>query len=172
MVDRLLRGGRTVGPRGIPLLHLAAHAARIAHFGQVDKQGRDYCRFHVRPVVDRLRIFGADETAMAAGWLHHVIEDTDFTATTLRTAGIPEDVIEIVEVLTRRPDETYRDYIDRVADHPRAREVKLADNAVNLAGLDALAAMGPQQAAEADSLRARYVQARTVLVAAECAATV
>lgn len=171
MVDQALRDGHRVGPHGIPLLSLAEHVARIAHFGQVDGQGRDYHEYHLRPVVQRLRVFGADNVAIAAGWLHGLIERTDFTAATLRIAGVPEDVVDIVEAMTRRPDEAYRDYIDRVAAHPRAREGKLACNAVNLGGLDDLAKLGPQQAADAARLRPRYVQARTVLVAAECAAT-
>jgi (p)ppGpp synthase/HD superfamily hydrolase len=155
----------------LPVPLLAALHARTAHAGQMDKQGRDYWDFHLWPVVARLRMVDADEVVIAAGWLHDVIEDTHYTAATLRTVGIPEEVIEIVEVMTRRPDETYQEYVERVARHPRARQVKLADNAVNLGGLDDLAALGPAHAAEADRLRPRYVRARAALVAAEIAAT-
>jgi (p)ppGpp synthase/HD superfamily hydrolase len=170
VLDELARTSR-ITDTGLPVPLLAALLARTAHAGQTDRQGRDYWEFHLWPVVTRLRAVGADEVELAAGWLHDVIEDTDYTAAALRTAGVPEGVVEIVEVMTRRPDETYQEYIKRVARHPRARQVKLADNAVNLGGLDDLAALGPAHAAEANRLRPRYVRARATLVAAEIAAT-
>lgn len=71
-----------------------------------------------------------------AGWLtgllHDAIEDGGVTADDLHEAFVPPDVVTAVEVLTRRQDETYADYIGRVAENPLARAVKLADIVVLL----------------------------------------
>lgn len=65
--------------------------------------------------------------------LHDVIEDTEVGPGRLREADLPEDVVAAVVALTHRPDETYEQYIGKVACDGLAREVKLADLADNLA---------------------------------------
>lgn len=153
-----------------PQPQLAAVLARTAHFGQLDKQGRDYYDHHLMPVALLVNArWPGDPHLLAAAFLHDTGEDTDYTSSTLRVAGVAEEVIEIVEVLTRRPDETYRAYIERVVKHQKARKVEIADNRVNANGLPALAAMGPEQAKDAARLFDRYEDAFTVLLAAEVA---
>lgn len=136
----------------------AGTLALAAHEGQVDKQGRDYFKHHLIPVAELLRPFGAD--AYAAGLLHDIIEDTDVTYDDLRARGIPEEVIGAVRSVTRRPGETYAALIERAAAHPLGRLVKLADNWLNMSGLDDLAKNDP---AAASRLSLRYSRAREVL---------
>jgi (p)ppGpp synthase/HD superfamily hydrolase len=71
--------------------------------------------------------------AQMAAVLHDVIEDTEVGPDRLREADLPEDVVAAVVALTHRPDESYEQYIEKVACDGLAREVKLADLADNLA---------------------------------------
>jgi (p)ppGpp synthase/HD superfamily hydrolase len=138
----------------------AAAFARDAHAGQVDKQGRDYYLSHLCPIAKSLAPHGP--LAMAAGYLHDVIEDTDVTADEL-TAEFGERVASAVIACTRIPGEPYSSLIGRAAADPLGRIVKLADNTLNLAGNDDLARVDPAKAA---SLRKRYEKARAALLAA------
>ena len=65
-----------------------------------------------------------------AAVLHDVLEDgPGWTFEKLRAEGIPGDVIEIVQFLTKTTEEEndYELFIRRVAQHPAATRVKLAD---------------------------------------------
>lgn len=93
-----------------------------AHAGQADRYGQPYI-LHVLRVV--ARVFDAPAQMTAA--LHDVVEDTAVTFDELRMMGYPEDVLAAVECLTRRNDETYEVFIERIAPNPLAVRVKLAD---------------------------------------------
>jgi (p)ppGpp synthase/HD superfamily hydrolase len=93
-----------------------------AHRGQRDKTGQPYI-LHVLRVM--LRLETADE--QMAGVLHDVVEDTPYTLDNLRRLGYPEPVVEAVDCLTRRGDETYEQFVERAIANPIARRVKLAD---------------------------------------------
>ena len=102
-----------------------AHAiAVIAHHGQVDKLKVDYIN-HPAAVAGR---FDPHEQTLecCAAWLHDVIEDTEVSAERLRRAGVHAEVIEVVQLLTRRPGEG-DEYYDRIAAHPAAKAVKISD---------------------------------------------
>ena len=51
----------------------------------------------------------------------------------MRSAKLSSDVVDAVVALTRRPRQTYEEYIEQVAGNALARQVKLADLADNLA---------------------------------------
>ncbi|MEW1760366.1 HD domain-containing protein [Streptomyces cyaneofuscatus] len=102
--------------------------AERAHAGQVDKIGRPYVE-HVRAVAAGLAPFG-DELVMA-GLLHDVVEDTDWTAEQLVSAGVPARVVEIVMAVTKQPGVAYEEMIRRITADPQATLVKIADNAHN-----------------------------------------
>jgi hypothetical protein len=74
-----------------------------------------------------------DGVEQMASVLHDVVEDTDLTIDDLVDADYATDVVAAIECLTRRGDETYEDYIDRVAGNDVARRVKIADLDDNLA---------------------------------------
>lgn len=139
---------------------------KAAHKGQTDQLGRDYFEHHLRPIADKLIDHGTH--AEMAGLLHDVIEDTDVTATQLRELGVPQEVVQAVEAVTKRDGEPYEGLIKRSAADPLGCLVKLADNALNLESNPALAAVDPDKACR---LLAKYQAARKVLLEAQAART-
>ena len=135
--------------------------AQAAHLGQTDKLGRDYFTAHLSPIAAGLREFGPE--AEAAGWLHDIIEDTSETGATLRSAGVPEDVIAAVESVTKIEGEPYERLIERACADPIGRLVKLVDNTWNLVCSARLAEMQPDVADEL--VRRKYGPARAKLLA-------
>lgn len=99
-----------------------------AHIGQRDRAGEAYIKHPLR-VMHQLHT----EEEQATALLHDVLEDSTLTSADLRDAGIPERVIEAVELLTRQEgDRDYSAYLERVKTNPIARAVKLADLNDNL----------------------------------------
>lgn len=92
------------------------------HRGMRDKAGDPYI---LHPLRMMLALQGEEERMAAV--LHDVVEDTDVTLEDLRQAGYPASVVEAVDHLTRRAEESYEEFIRRAAAHPVARRVKLAD---------------------------------------------
>lgn len=81
------------------LVELAKATAVRAHEGQVDKLGAAYIG-HPARVAGHARALGGSPEAIAAAWLHDVIEDCEVSAEDLRNSGIPETVIETVQLLS------------------------------------------------------------------------
>ncbi|MDQ3157823.1 MAG: phosphohydrolase [Actinomycetota bacterium] len=136
--------------------------ARTAHRGQSDKSGQDYFTAYLEPIAESLEPHG--EHAVMAGYLHDIIEDTDYTADRLLDLGVPAEVVGAVESVTRHTDETYPELIARATAHPLGRIVKLADNALNLARNPELEAIDPEMAAR---MRTRYEGARATLLSGQ-----
>jgi len=111
------------------LVALAEEVARRHHAGQVDRLGAPYID-HPEAVAGLLR--SAPPLCQAAAWLHDVLEHTDSTAADLLAAGLPAEVVRVVEVLTRRHGEDYLAFIDRICADPAAVQVKIADALHNL----------------------------------------
>ena len=81
----------------------------------------------------RVMLSVESESQRIVAVLHDVVEDSPVTLDVLRQRWYAPDVVSAVDCLTRRPDETYDDYIERVATNKTACHVKLADLADNLA---------------------------------------
>jgi len=96
--------------------------AAQAHRGQVDKVGQPYL-LHLLRVM--LRLDG--EQTQIVGVLHDLVEDTPYTFDDLRTMGYPEEIVQAIDGLTRRPDESYEQFVERASANPLARRVKRAD---------------------------------------------
>jgi (p)ppGpp synthase/HD superfamily hydrolase len=111
-----------------PTVADADRLAELHHRGQTDKAGNPYID-HPRAVADALREHG--DHAVMAGLLHDIVEDTTVTLDHLRHLGYPEEVVDAVDSVTRRPGEDYMDLIRRAAANPLGRLVKLQDNAHN-----------------------------------------
>lgn len=111
----------------MPDLEEAIRIAVEAHRGQKDRAGAPYI-LHPLRMLFRVQ---TDAERMAAV-LHDVVEDTAWTLDDLRARGFPAEVVDAVDHLTRRPDESYEQFVDRAAAHPVARRVKLADLEDNL----------------------------------------
>jgi (p)ppGpp synthase/HD superfamily hydrolase len=78
------------------------------------------------------------EPARMTAVLHDVLEDTTLAVEDLRGSGVPCTVVDAVVALTRGPEDSYEEYIERVAEHELTRTVKLADLADNLANNERL----------------------------------
>ncbi|MGZ3666867.1 MAG: GTP pyrophosphokinase [Ktedonobacterales bacterium] len=101
-----------------------------AHRGQVypSPAGEPFILHALRVM---LRLESQFERIVAV--LHDIAEDTSCTIADLHEAGYQGCVLAAIEHLTHREDEAYDDYIERVAQNPIARRVKLADLSDKLA---------------------------------------
>lgn len=97
-----------------------------AHDKQKDKGGFPYINhpLHLAEQMD-------DEYSTCVALLHDVVEDSNITCTDLSKI-FPYDVINAVNLLTRRNGELYADYIGRIKKNPIATKVKLADLVHNM----------------------------------------
>jgi (p)ppGpp synthase/HD superfamily hydrolase len=75
--------------------------------------------------------------------LHDVVEDSDWTLETLTAEGFPAAVLAALDCLTRRPTESYAEFIDRVLTNPLATQVKQWDLVDNMT-LTRLSALTPK----------------------------
>lgn len=139
----------------LDLAAIDALAAR-AHAGQTDKGGAPYVG-HVRAVAHGLAPLG--ERYAAAGLLHDIVEDTDWTAGRLLGAGVDPWVVDVVVRVTKTPGTAYEDMIRAVAGYEPAALVKIADNAHN-SHPDRAAALPPERRAR---FAAKYRAAREIL---------
>lgn len=107
-------------------VEIAKEIAKVAHAGQYDKGGKPYIN-HPETVAALL-----DTTEeKVCGWLHDVLEDTDFNPEVLhRLFG--DEVMGTLYALNHRPNESWWNYIGRVAKNPLAIRVKLADLTHNM----------------------------------------
>jgi len=103
-------------------LEQAIALAVKTHQGQVDKAGQPYI---LHPLRVMFRLEGETERMVAV--LHDVVEDSDLTFDDLRRMGFTEQVIEALDGVTRRPDETYQEFVNRSQCNPISCQVKLAD---------------------------------------------
>ena len=137
------------------LVARAAALATRAHKGHVDKAGKDYFTYHLAVVADRVRAKTTDPVAVAAAYLHDVVEDTDVGLDVIRK-DFGDAVADAVGMLTRPTGVTYAAYIDGIkAGDKTARLVKLADLADHLATPGAIP----------DTLVKRYKKAVATLIA-------
>ena len=92
------------------------------HEGQTDKGGRPYI-FH--PLRLMLKALTEEEQIVAV--LHDTLEDTDLTLDDLRRDGFSDEIVEAVDRLSRRDDETYHEFILRIKENRLAARVKILD---------------------------------------------
>lgn len=110
-------------------LRMAIQVAQFFHRGQLDKVGQPFIGHPLR-VMARLET----ESQMIVGVLHDVVEDCpgvtlEFLEHELEWLYSRE--LAGIDAMTRRPGETYFDYIERCAADELGRAVKLADIADN-----------------------------------------
>ena len=124
----------------LPVAKRPQRIATLVHKIQRDKAGKKYID-HPRRVVENLewlpsfhQLSDADkEIAIAAAWLHDVVEDSGdaawppVTYSDLLAWGIDIDAIEVVRLVTRVPETKGDAYYLYIKENPIARLVKLAD---------------------------------------------
>lgn len=109
------------------MLKKAIKIAYYAHIGQVDKAGAPYILHPIRVMTT----LDSDIECICAV-LHDVVEDSDITFDYLREEGFSEEVIQILDCVTKRPGESYDDFIGRIIKNETACKVKLADLCDNM----------------------------------------
>jgi (p)ppGpp synthase/HD superfamily hydrolase len=110
----------------------AKRLATSAHRGQVDRQGRPYIEHVLRVGEDLLFNLDASNDMVIAAYLHDVVEDTAIDLDYLTKVGFSRRVIDLVDAVSRRDDERYDKYIERVARNRDAAVIKIADLTDNL----------------------------------------
>lgn len=105
-------------------VELAIKIANEAHQGQIDRTGAPYI---LHPLA--VGLMGLTDEERIAGFLHDVIEDSEWTADHLLQAGIEESVVNALILLTHTDDLSYDEYIQRIIDshNPIALKVKFND---------------------------------------------
>jgi len=93
-----------------------------AHEGKLDKAGNPYI---MHPLRVAIKLQAEDE--IIAAFLHDVVEDSEITIDDLKKAGFNDNILRIVLLLTKKNDDNYYDYINRIKSYPPAVRVKLAD---------------------------------------------
>lgn len=134
--------------------------AYAAHHGQADKGGVPYI-FHPMHLAEQME----DEISCAAALLHDVVEDTPITIEELEEQ-FPPEVTEVLRLLTHPKGEPYMDYVRRLAPHPVARKIKLADLAHN-DNEERTAACGCISPETRQRLKQKYAEAKAYLLTFE-----
>ncbi len=109
-------------------LKLAIEIAISAHNGQLDTHnGRPY-------IEHPFRVMNAGHTLQEkiVGVLHDVVEDTDWTLNKLKAEGFTDEIVDGIDAVTRRDNESYDDYIIRVQTNSLGIRVKLNDLTDNM----------------------------------------
>ena len=104
------------------VLEKAIRLAAKIHRGQKDRFKKPFV-LHVMRVIGR----GNDLEEQVLGALHDVIERSDLEIEDLRAKGYPERVLLALDHISRRDEESYSDYIDRVLLNNLATRVKIHD---------------------------------------------
>ncbi len=107
--------------------NLARQIALVAHNGQM--RGTEPYINHPLRVAEACNTIWYDPYAIVGAILHDVIEDSPYTAETLLLVGIDPDVVDVVELMTRKPNVSREDYIQTLidSDNVHALRVKLMD---------------------------------------------
>jgi (p)ppGpp synthase/HD superfamily hydrolase len=108
-------------------LERAIEIAVQAHKEQLDKSGHPY-------ILHPLRVMGRGHTEVEkiCGVLHDLVEDTHWTFDDLLKEGFSGEVLKVLRLVTKDPEEDYTRFIERISSHPVAIAVKLNDLADNL----------------------------------------
>lgn len=106
----------------MPTIEDAIRLALDKHHGQTDKSGAPY-------ILHPLRVMAGMQTEAEriVAVLHDVVEDSDLTLDDLRRMGYSAEMVAAIDHLSRREDETYEQFIQRIKPHPLAVRVKLGD---------------------------------------------
>lgn len=108
------------------MLSSAIYMTSIAFRYTKDKNGAPYV-LHCLEVMNGVKDRGYE--VMSAGVMHDMVEDIPgFTLEYLRT--LPEfspRMVELVDLMTKRENQTYDEYIERLSNDPDAVAIKMAD---------------------------------------------
>lgn len=104
------------------MLEKAILIAAKAHYRQLDKGGQPYI-LHPLRVMQNCNT----EAEKICAVLHDVIEDTEITLNVLEKEGFSDEILKVLDLLTKRPGEDYNLFIGRICNNDMACRVKIAD---------------------------------------------
>lgn len=110
-----------------PKTREAAQMAFKAHAEQLDKAGFPYF-IHLYNVAAKAET----EEECIVGILHDILEDISWVHAKEIREKFGDEIADAVDAISRRPDENYKDYIERVCANKIAKNVKLYDLMHNL----------------------------------------
>lgn len=104
------------------MLEKAIIIATKAHSGQLDRGGQPY-------ILHSLRVMQScnSDLEKICAVLHDVIEDTNISLDELKEEGFSEEVLVVLDLLTKKDQEDYSTFIDRISMNETACRVKIAD---------------------------------------------
>ena len=135
-------------------LDKAISIAVSSHSGQVNDKAEPYVLHPLRMMFKAVTI---EEKIVAV--LHDVIEKTTIDLEYLRSAGFTDRIVFAIDALSRRPEESYDKYIDRVRENKLATKIKIIDLDDNISSLN----LGESQNIESDKFL-KYQKARDTLI--------
>ena len=110
-------------------IDLAIQIAVDAHNGQLDLDGNPVI---LHPLS--VGLAGKNTEEQIVGFLHDVVEDTEWSFDMLKSKGFSDNIVETLTLLTHTKGEDYFDYISRIisSKNTTAINVKLNDLKHNL----------------------------------------
>ena len=94
----------------------------VKHWKQKDKAGKRYV-WH--PIHVMMNVKGYNEKIVAL--LHDIVEDTEVTVPDLKNLKFSKEVIEAVDVITKKKDQEYFSYLKSIKDNSIAKKIKIED---------------------------------------------
>lgn len=94
-----------------------------AHEGQRDKDNNAVI---LHPII--VGSMGQTDAEKCVGFLHDVVEDTDWTFDDLRNEGVPAEIIDTLRLCTHTEDMDYFDYVQRIIDSGNMTAVHVKHN--------------------------------------------
>ena len=94
-----------------------------AHNGQRDRDGNAVI---LHPLM--VGSMGKTDAEKCAGFLHDVVEDTNWTFKDLEHEGVPSDIIEILKLLTHDKTTDYYDYVQHIIDSGNITAINVKRN--------------------------------------------
>lgn len=108
-------------------LDLAIIIAANIHRGQKDKQGVNYI---LHPISVMLSADTLEEKILAI--LHDTIEDSELSIEDLKKEGFSDSILEALLLITKKQEDEYFSYLERVKKNSLALKVKILDVENNL----------------------------------------
>lgn len=108
-------------------MHFIDKAVQIASQAHADVPDKDGHPYILHPLT--VGLMGKTDEEKACGFLHDVVEDSDWTFEDIQKEGIPDGVVNALRLLTRDKSMTYDDYLQAIIDsgNPIAIMVKYYD---------------------------------------------
>jgi (p)ppGpp synthase/HD superfamily hydrolase len=97
--------------------------AHEAHFRQRDRDGNAVI---LHPII--VGSMGRTDAEKCVGFLHDVVEDTDWTFDDLLNEGLPAEIVEALRLLTHPKGTDYFDYVRRIIDSGNQTAINVKRN--------------------------------------------